>query len=654
MSNNGRIAVIDLGGQYCHLIARRLRDLAVDSDIFPPAVPAHALSHYAGVILSGGPQSVYDPDAVTIDEHILRLDLPVLGICYGHQLLAKLLGGEVVKQDGEYGFAQLRTSTLTSPLPQQSERVSHESVAHRRADENPISPPDQGEVRWGLPESAVFTIGTDTADALFHDTAPAQQVWMSHADAVRALPPGLITLAATDRCACAAFAHSSRPLFGLQFHPEVAHTEYGAKILENFVRSICRIGEGSAAASKVPILCKRIRRAVNGKSVFFLVSGGVDSTVAFTLCGQALPKERVLGLYIDNGLMRQGETAELRGNLAKLGLADQIRIWDASEVFLKALADKIDPEEKRQVIGRLFVEIQAQAMRQFGIDPDHWLLGQGTIYPDTIESGGDSGRAALIKTHHNRCDEIRELIRQGKVIEPLAEFYKDEVRALGRELGLSAQLTGRWPFPGPGLAIRCLCTQAASAAAPLAQAIAAGLARDGFEGALIALRTVGVQGDARTYRMVVALKHQDGRIDYEVLQTLSSALCNQNTAANRVILLIGGTQSLTRAHLVPATITRERLELLRQADFIAREEIERAQLADTVWQFPVVLAPIGFAGGESIILRPVNSVDGMTASFARLPASLLRTISGKILKLPGVDAVFLDITNKPPATIEWE
>jgi GMP synthase (glutamine-hydrolysing) len=603
MSNNGRIAIIDLGGQYCHLIARRLRDLAVDSEIFPPAVPAEVLSHYAGVILSGGPQSVYDPDAVTIDERILRLDVPMLGICYGHQLLAKLLGGEVARQDGEYGFAQLTTTT---------------------------------------------------GDTLFHDTPPAQQVWMSHSDAVRTLPPGLITLAATNRCTCAAFAHSSKPLFGLQFHPEVAHTEYGPKILENFVRSVCRIGDGGAATSKVPVLCERIRQAAAGKSVFFLVSGGVDSTVAFALCGRALPKERVLGLYVDNGLMRQGETDELRGNLAKLGLADQIRIWDASEVFLKALEGKIDPEQKRQIIGRLFVEIQAQAMHQFGIDPDHWLLGQGTIYPDTIESGGDSGRAALIKTHHNRCDEIRELIRQGKVIEPLAEFYKDEVRALGRELGLSAHLTGRWPFPGPGLAIRCLCTQTERAAAPLSQEIAADLARDGFEGMLIALRTVGVQGDARTYRMVVALKQRDDRIDYETLQTLSSALCNQNAAANRVILLLGSNQSLIDARIVPATITRERLKLLRQADFIARSEIERVNLAGTVWQFPVVMAPIAFENGESIILRPVNSVDGMTASFARLPASLLRTISGKIMKLPGVDAVFLDVTNKPPATIEWE
>jgi GMP synthase (glutamine-hydrolysing) len=635
MAHNGRIGIIDLGGQYCHLIARRLRDLAVDSEIFAPTVRAESLSHYAGLILSGGPQSVYDPAAVTIDEQILRLDVPVLGICYGHQLLAKLLGGEVKRHDGEYGFAQLKIGSFISPVAEDGYSADiPESSAHH------LQTSEQGQ--------------TVRAASLFDGTPPTQQVWMSHSDAIATLPRELISLAATDRCACAAFAHSSKPLIGLQFHPEVVHTEYGARILENFVRSICLIVNGHGRGSRVSALCDRIRTAAAGKSVFFLVSGGVDSTVAFVLCGTALPKGRVLGLYVDTGLMRQGETNELRSNLAKLGLADQIRIWDASEVFIKALAGKIDPEEKRQIIGRLFVEVQAQAMHQFGIDPDHWLLGQGTIYPDTIESGGDVGRAAVIKTHHNRCDEIRELIRQGKVVEPLAEFYKDEVRELGRELGLSPHLTNRWPFPGPGLAIRCLCISAPGALAPMSHDIAARLAQDGFQGVLLPVRSVGVQGDARTYRMVVALAQESHRIDYDTLRRVSSTLCNENAIANRVVLLLGGNQSLGDAQILPATITRTRLELLRQADFIARSELERANLADTVWQFPVVLAPIAFTDGESIILRPVNSVDGMTASFANLPAPVLRTITDNVLKLPGVDAVFLDITNKPPATIEWE
>jgi GMP synthase (glutamine-hydrolysing) len=610
MPNNGRVAVIDLGGQYCHLIARRLRDLAVDAEIFTSATGVEALSAYAGIILSGGPQSVYDPDAVTVDERILQLGVPVLGICYGHQLMAKLLGGEVTRHDGEYGFTQLRTNPPTS---------------------------------------------TDgIVDSLFAGTPPIQQVWMSHADAVRRLPLELLTLAATDRCACAAFAHSSRQLFGVQFHPEVVHTEHGARILENFVRRVCHIGESVAVRSRIPALSERIQKAAAARSVFFLVSGGVDSTVAFVLCGIALPKERVLGLYIDTGLMRLGETDELRANLASVGLADRIKIWDASEQFLTALEGKTDPEEKRQIIGRLFIEVQARAMHQLGIDPAQWLLGQGTIYPDTIESGGDAGQAAVIKTHHNRCDEVRELLRQGKVIEPLAEFYKDEVRLLGRELGLSARITDRWPFPGPGLAIRCLCTNTPRAAEAVPPVSRAGLKADGLQGILLPLRTVGVQGDARTYRMIVALEQTDDGINYDIIRRLSSTLCNQSGVANRVILLIRGTRPLADARVEPATITRRRLDLLRQADSIARLEIEHANLANTVWQFPVVLAPIAFSDGESIILRPVNSIDGMTANFATLPAELLRSISEKILNLPGIDAVFLDVTNKPPATIEWE
>jgi GMP synthase (glutamine-hydrolysing) len=640
VTHNGRIAVVDLGGQYCHLITRRLRDFATDSDIFPPTTPAQVLSCYAGIILSGGPQSVYDADAPTVDERLLELGVPILGICYGHQLLAKLLGGQVSRQAGEYGFAQLKTAGLGPTRSQRTELVETDEASWPSLSQPSTKHPDH--------------LTSQGENPLFRGTPPLQQVWMSHSDAVVGLPPNVMTLAMTERCACAAFAHSSKSIYGLQFHPEVAHTEFGSRILENFVRHICRIKARDGGGSPIPILCERIRQAVAGRSVFFLVSGGVDSTVAFTLCGRALPKEQLLGLYVDSGLMRQGETEELRANLAAVGLVDRLRIWDASATFLKALAGKIEPEEKRQIIGRLFVEIQAQAMKQFGIDPEHWLLGQGTIYPDTIESGGDTRRAALIKTHHNRCDEIRELIRQGKVIEPLAELYKDEVRQLGRELGLPTKLTNRWPFPGPGLAIRCLCSRVESVASPLTGEISADLAREGIRGALLPLRTVGVQGDARTYRMVIALQQAERALDYQLLRHFSSKLCNDSTIANRIIWLIGRARPLSSARIVPASITAERIELLRQADFVVRSEVEQANLAHTVWQFPVVLVPIGFDGGESVILRPVNSVDGMTANFAALPSSLLYRLSDRLRELPGIDAVFLDITNKPPATIEWE
>jgi len=599
------VAIIDLGGQYCHLIARRLRDLGVESAIYGPEVAPKRLERYAGVILSGGPQSVYAPQAPKINSGVLDLGLPVLGICYGHQLLARMLGGQVTKRDGEYGHARLDV------------RVS---------------------------------------DTLFRGTPRSQQVWMSHADAVTQLPRGAATIASTERCANAAFADFKRRVFGVQFHPEVVHSEHGQDILKNFVRGACKIRKRSTPVDHISALLEQIRRTAGDRSVFFLVSGGVDSTVAFVLCARALPKHRILGLYVDTGLMRQGETEELRANLAGLGLADRLIVRDASALFMKRLRGVTEPEKKRHIIGRLFVEIQSDAMRAYGIDPEHWLLGQGTIYPDTIESGGAAGRAALIKTHHNRCAEIRELMQQGRVIEPLAEFYKDEVRQLGRALGLAPRLTYRWPFPGPGLAIRCICSASAGKAERLSDASARTVRAAGCRGVLLPVQSVGVQGDARTYRQVVALCHERQKFDYGRMRKLSTALCNVHSETNRVIVLLAGTPGLglEQARLSKTTITPQRIEMLRQADFVVRTAMEKEGLTDAVWQFPVVLAPISFGGGESIVLRPVNSADGMTANFARLPLRFLKPVARKIANIPGVDAVFLDITNKPPATIEWE
>ncbi len=599
------IAIIDLGGQYCHLIARRLRDIGVESEIFGPDVSAKELDGLAGVILSGGPQSVYSRGAPTIRKGVLRLGVPVLGICYGHQLLAKMLGGKVAKKDGEYGTARLELMR---------------------------------------------------SDALFQGTPHFQQVWMSHADAVAALPTGAVVLASTERCNNAAFGDLKRGFFGVQFHPEVVHTEHGPDILENFVRGVCKIRRYSTPRDRIPALVEEIEAAAAGRSVFFLVSGGVDTTVAFALCAKALPKERILGLYVDTGLMREGETEELRANLAGLGLGDRLIVRDESAAFLHRLRGVIEPEKKRQIIGRLFVKVQSDAMREYGIDPDHWILGQGTIYPDTIESGGASGRAALIKTHHNRCGEIRELMRQGRVIEPLAEFYKDEVRQVGKALGLDPKLTNRWPFPGPGLAIRCICSASRGKARQLSEASARIVSRAGFSGVLLPVQSVGVQGDARTYRKVVALRNETRRFSYNRMREVSTTLCNIRTETNRVIVLLAGKPGprLEDVRIGKEAITLERVELLRKADFIVRMGMEKRGITDDVWQFPVVLAPISFAGGESIVLRPVNSEDGMTANFARLQPRFLQRVAEKIAKLPGIDAVFLDVTNKPPATIEWE
>ncbi len=600
MNTDKSLAVVDLGGQYCHLISRRLRDLDVWSDILDADVSPDVLKNYAGVILSGGPRSVNDKHAPTVDRKILDLGKPILGICYGHQLLAKMLGGDVRTGEMEYGPASL-------------------SVLRK--------------------------------DELFEGANSAISVWMSHTDNVTTLPKGAKTIARTPRCKNAAFGDFDRKIFGVQFHPEVAHSEFGANLLANFARRICRIRSKEEIGNQVEHLIEMVKEKAGKNSVFFFVSGGVDSTVAFALCARALPKERLMGVYVDTGLMRKGETNEFHLMLAARGLSDRLLVRDESRRFLSALAGKHDPEEKRRIIGQCFVDVQREAMREYGIDEDHWLLGQGTIYPDTIESGGKTGKAALIKTHHNRCEEIRHLIEKGRVIEPLADFYKDEVRHLGEALGLDRHLTQRWPFPGPGLAIRCLCIKGEGSDA---QHFKLPKQYSAYEAISVPISSVGVQGDTRTYRQVVAIR---GPLDFETQQALSTTICNSDKLHNRVIHLISarfpdfaGARAKGNVFIDDA-----RLSTLREADSIAREVMEAHGLMDSVWQFPVVLIPLTLGNGESIVLRPVNSQDGMTANFARIQKDVLKEIGDRILdRLSSVDAVFLDITDKPPATIEWE
>lgn len=598
------VAIIDLGGQYCHLIGRQLRKLGVESKIYGPDARLEALAKHAGIILSGGPQSVYEKDAPRTKVGILELGIPILGICYGHQLLAQMLGAKVQRGEGEYGPTKLSV------------------VAH---------------------------------DTLLKGTPDEQIVWMSHTDTVTKLPPKSVTLASTEQCHNAAFADLRRRFYGVQFHPEVVHTECGPQILRGFVSSVCGLKARKNIKRRIRTLVDDIKAKVGNRSVFFLVSGGVDSTVAFVLCAKALAKDRILGLYVDTGLMRKGETEELRVNLARLGLLDRLKTCDKSDIFLSRLRGVTNPEKKRQIVGRLFVEVQSQVMIELGIDDQHWLLGQGTIYPDTIESGGARGLAAVIKTHHNRCPEIIEMIRKGRVIEPLADFYKDEVREVGRRLGLEPKLTNRWPFPGPGLAIRRLCNRTLAQAKKIGKTLLSYVTDFDYEAILLPIKSVGVQGDARTYRQVIALRDVRGGLDYERLQRVSTELCNVHTATNRVIVFISGcVKNLEGASVKRAALTPRRVELLREADFIVRSRMEESNLTASVWQFPVVLVPISFRGGESIILRPVNSEDGMTANFARLPSDLIYGVAEQIMQLGGIDAVFLDVTSKPPATIEWE
>lgn len=572
-----QITVLDAGGQYCHLIARRVRHLGVYAEVAPSEIPASELAGRRGVIISGGPSSVYDPGSATIDPALLRAGIPVLGICYGQQLMAHLLGGDVQKgEHGEYGFAQLEIQVN---------------------------------------------------DGVLSGIAGPQQVWMSHRDTVVAPPPGFEVLGRTETCSIAAIAAPAKKLFAVQFHPEVAHTPCGSTILSNFVFGVCGCERDWDSAGQIRAVEDQIRRTAGDRNIFFFVSGGVDSTVAYTLCVRALGEKRVHGTYVDTGLMREGETELVRGNFPSL------RIEDDSARFLGALAGAIDPEKKRHIIGEQFVAVQQRILESEHYLDGHWILGQGTIYPDTIESGG-TAKADLIKTHHNRVAGIQKLIEQGRIVEPLSSFYKDEVRAIGGELGLSAALIERHPFPGPGLAIRCLCSGESGAPERVAQ------------GWIVPVRSVGVQGDSRTYRPVLALDQfppEDG----------AARLTNQIARVNRVVVSVWTAAALGEMRVRPAALTSERLNRLRRADGIVRRlarDFDR-----TIWQFPVVLIPFGTEKkADSVVLRPIDSVDGMTARAVRMPDDLLHEITRELEKIEGIGGVFYDLTNKPPATIEWE
>ena len=580
-----QITVLDAGGQYCHLIARKVRDLGVYAEVAPSETPASELLGRKGIIISGGPSSVYDPGSPTIDPRLLHARTPILGICYGQQLIAHLLGGHVEKGErGEYGFAQLDL----------------------------------------LRESR-----------LFRGVEGPQQVWMSHRDLVEAPPPGFQVLASTRTCTVAAMASAEKGVYAVQFHPEVAHTPSGKRILENFLFDVCGCTRDWNPTGQVLQLEEQIRATARERGVFFFVSGGVDSTVAYTLCLRALSPDRVRGTYVDTGLMREGETDFVRANFQSLG-AHGFQVEDASSRFLHGLANAVDPERKREVIGEEFVRVQERILETEHFLNGHWILGQGTIYPDTIESGG-TAKADLIKTHHNRVPGIQRLIDGGKIVEPLASFYKDEVRAIGRELGLPADMLDRHPFPGPGLAIRCLCSEESGAPEKTPG------------GWVLPVRSVGVQGDSRTYRKTLAID------DFPASADEAAHLVNASDGVNRVIVNVGATNRIAEMRSVPSRLTRERLARLRRADAIVRRFCEDSGFEREVWQFPVVLIPFGTADRpDSVVLRPIDSVDGMTASVVRMPEDLLDSMTRELKKLEGIAGVFYDLTNKPPATIEWE
>ena len=592
-----KVGVVDFGGQYTHLIARRVRQLGVYSEVVSAQAGAEELKAYKGLIFSGGPSSVYEEDAPQANPAILKSGLPILGLCYGHQLICRELGGEVKRgKVHEFGPAELHP---------------------------------------------------DPSHPLFTGMSATSVVWMSHGDEVSKLPAGFRRIGYTANCDLAAVANDTKKIFGVQFHPEVTHSEEGMLLFKNYLTHIGCKFEWKVADYMASLEAK-LRAQCASRKVFLLVSGGVDSTVAFALLNKALGPENVLGLHIDNGLMRKNESADVLEFMHKEGFHN-LKVRDATVDFLKALEGVHAPEAKRKIIGGTFLTVKDDALAALNLNPEEWLLAQGTIYPDTIESGATQ-HAAVIKTHHNRVGAIMELLAKGLVVEPLADLYKDEVRELGELLGIPHRLVWRHPFPGPGLGVRLLCSPHADRAVDpqVTAKVQAHLAPEALEGEVLPVESVGVQGDARTYAHPLLLK---GPRDWDKADKLAVALTNRIREVNRVVLELGALPGPYKA--VAAHCDKPRLDLLREADDICTRFLEAENLYATLWQMPVVLLPLEKGGRPVYVLRPVISSEAMTARFAALPFPLLDKL-WTALKAAGAGALLYDITHKPPGTIEWE
>lgn len=517
MSTPRPVLVVDFGAQYAQLIARRVREAKVYSEIVPHSMPVAEMlaKNPAAIILSGGPASVYAPGAPQVDAGVFDAGVPVFGICYGFQAMAQALGGTVAHTGNrEYGGTPLRAR----------------------------------------PEAGV----------LFRDLPDDLPVWMSHGDCVTEAPAGFTVTAESAGAPVAAFEDLAGRRAGVQFHPEVGHTAHGQEMLTRFLYDIAGIEPTWTPVNIIDEQVARIREQVGDKEVICGLSGGVDSAVAAALVHKAVG-DQLTCVFVDHGLLRAGEAEQVEKDyVAATGI--KLKVVDARERFLGALAGVTDPEQKRKIIGREFIRVFEAAAREVAAHGDVEFLVQGTLYPDVVESGGGAG-TANIKSHHNVGGLPEDL--KFSLIEPLRTLFKDEVRALGLELGLPEAMVWRHPFPGPGLAIRII-----------------------------------------------------GAVD------------------------------------------EERLAVLRKADLIARQELSAAGLDRGVWQFPVVLLAdvrsVGVQGdgrtyGHPVVLRPVSSEDAMTADWSRLPYEVIARISTRITnEVAEVNRVVLDVTSKPPGTIEWE
>ncbi len=611
-----KLLVLDFGGQYAHLIAKRFRKLGYYTEIALPEITTDEINDdVKGIILSGGPASVYEKNVPVFNDKILQLNIPILGLCYGHQLLNILHKGEVKKAAvGEYGFAMLKSN--------------------------------------GNQDDSVLLKGIKL---------PAQ-VWMSHTDEVTVKPDSFINTAFTDHCRYAVLENKELKRFSVQFHAEVKDTVFGMEMFDNFAK-FCRISKNWDSDQVLSIIINDIKKTAGDKNVLLFLSGGVDSSVAFALLNKALGTERVLGLYINNGFMRKNESEEIVSLYRSIGYNNFIGV-DKTDTFLKNVGNQTDPQTKRKIIGETFINVRDEVVKSQNLDEDNWLLAQGTLYPDIIESGGTK-HSNVIKTHHNRVDGIKDLIERGLVIEPLKDLYKDEVREIGKVLGLPDELVFRHPFPGPGISINLLCSEGKNNDAENFEKTKDALLKlppydkANFDYKLypIEVKSVGVQGDFRTYSFPAVLDVNnffDKKISWDVLEEFSSYITNNVFGVNRTILKLHETSG-SSGKLTKSFCNKERLDMIREVDYIFIKRLRESNWYGKIFQHLTISLP--FADDEkkcSIVLRPVVSEDVMTARFAHLDIDILKSICDDIKKLPFIFNIYYDITNKPPATFGWE
>lgn len=621
-----KIVVLDFGSQYAHLIAKRFRMMGYYSEIALPSAGLETFKNAKGIVLSGGPSSIYDKNAPEFNSEILKLDIPILGLCYGHYVLQTGYNGKAQKAlVGEFGFATLE-------------------------------------------------LNQNVKCPLFEEIASPQQVWMSHQDAVVKPGDGFETIGSTKDCEFAALQNLEKKRFSLQFHCEVKDTPCGNKILENFAK-FCGMEKNWDQDTVLNHIIDSIKNQADDKNVLLFLSGGVDSTVAFALLNKALGQKRVLGLHIDNGFMRKNESKKVEEAYKNHGFSNFI-VEDASKTFLKAVENLTDPQKKRMAIGENFITVRNEVVAKQKFDENKWLLAQGTLYPDIIESGGTKN-SNVIKTHHNRVDGIQKLIEKGLIIEPLKDLYKDEVRAIGKKLGLEDELVMRHPFPGPGLSINVLCSngtmtdndkeefkKAQEEISKVQLEMFCEKCSENLEKYILPVKSVGVQGDFRTYRfpsVISFAKMENGFYHlpkkWEKLEAASSQITNSASFINRTIIRLWQNPSVKdeALKLQEGYCTKDRLDQTRDADDIVLTALHKSGWYNKIFQHLTINLPYASSKERcSFVLRPLCSEDVMTARFAQLPQNLLMDIVQEISKLPYVDAIFFDLTNKPPATFGWE